>query len=211
MQIIQNIVQDLINTDKPLTASLYKGKFLARRIGNEAFLEWINNELNGYNNSVDPEEENVPDYRKHGAILIGSGYIGYHPYNDIPIITAGLEEGLIKSLQTVILYDSVSVLEKMSNDVKLDTLEINYPPELCAIIQSNVKKINPHFWLSTAKSITSSTFIVQCLTEIRSKFLDFMMELDEQFGGITNTDELIDTLRACWEIIFGETIKSAVA
>lgn len=190
MQIIQDIIQELIQTDKSLSSPLFKAKFLANKIGNAALLDWVNNELNGYKVQMDERGENVPSYRKHGASLVGSYYIGYTAFNDIPLPTIGLEEKVGDFMRTVTLYDSISSLEKMSDESKSNKIGLTIPPELCFLIQSNIRKTNPHVKLVSAQKIASSTVISQSLTAIRSTFLDFMMELDAEFGGITNLDEL---------------------
>lgn len=190
MQIIQNIIEELIQTEKSLTSPLFKAKFLANKIGNTTLLEWVNNELNGYTVLIDERGENVPSYRKHGASLVGSYFVGYAPFDNMLLPTFGLDEEVGKFMRTVTLYDSVASLEKMASDNKFDQIALNIPPELCSIIQSNIGRSDSRFRLLSARKIASSTVVNQSLTSIRSTFLDFMMELDTQFGGITNLDEL---------------------
>lgn len=190
MKIIQDIIEGLIQTNESLTGPLFKGKFLANKINNETMLDWINSELDGYEVLMEGRGENVPRYRKHGASLIGSYYIGYTPYDNMPLPTVGLSEDLADFMRTMILYDSVSSLEKLNVREDTNLIAMVLPPELSFYIEKAIRSTNSGFRLVSAKKTTSSTFISQALTSIRSKFLDFMMELDEQFGQNASLDDL---------------------
>lgn len=182
MKIIQEITEDLIQTNISLEGPLFKGKLLARKINNEVLLGWINNELDGYPILMYERDKNVPAYRKHGASLVGSYYIYNIPFDNIPLPTSGLSAELFEFMNNVTLYESVSALEKMRIEGNTSPLSITVPPELCAAIEKPIRDTNPGFRLVKAKKVVSSALINQILTSIRSKFLDFILELDQQFG-----------------------------
>lgn len=139
---------------------------------------------------MDERDRNVPDYRKHGASLVGSYFINNIPYENMALPTIGLDGDLAVFMQTITLYESVSALEKMNTREDVKPIQMTIPPELYSEIEKPIRIKNPRFKLISAKKLVSSTFISQALTSIRSRFLDFMMELDEQFGQNVSLDDL---------------------
>ena len=70
--LLQEVIDDLVNTDKSLSAALIKLNYFGRLIKNQELIDYTQNELNGYKNS----KESVPDYRK----AIGTLYIDMQAY-----------------------------------------------------------------------------------------------------------------------------------
>ncbi|MBK7490043.1 MAG: hypothetical protein IPI74_09620 [Bacteroidales bacterium] len=64
MKLINDIINELIDTEKSIVSPLLKTKVLASRLGNDVLLTWVSNELKGYEN-----KDELPDYRKFKEIL----------------------------------------------------------------------------------------------------------------------------------------------
>ena len=74
---------------------------------------------------------------------------------------------------------------------KSGILEAVFPAELAAMMERNIKKMgNPFFQIVRARKYTSVNVVTQILSVIRSKLLDFMLKLDEEFGNVTELEEL---------------------
>lgn len=181
MELINQIINELTDSEKTLSSSLLKAKFFAQSIKSVPLLRWINNELDGYERLYDETKEEVPKYRKTGARLLGSYYIGdtLFPNQDIP--THGLEERFGDSLRHLTVYDSVSYLESIVNGDE-DSIGLSLPPEMCGFIEQPLRKRNLRLKLISAQIIAPANIVNQILTSIRSKLLDFMSELNDEFG-----------------------------
>src|ERR1035437_8134891 len=70
--LLQQVIDDLINTDKSLSAPLIKLNYFGRLIKNAELIEYTQNELTGYREN----RENIPRYRK----TIGTLYIDMQAY-----------------------------------------------------------------------------------------------------------------------------------
>ena len=57
--LLQQVIDDLVNTDKSLSAPLIKLNYFSRLIKNQELIDYTQNELNGYK-----EKEAIPAYRK---------------------------------------------------------------------------------------------------------------------------------------------------
>lgn len=186
MKLISDIINELVDTDKSVTSPLLKTKVLASRLKNTELLNWVNNELNGYDFHGE-----VPEYRQCVGNVSGTYINGYMQVNDQPLPTAGLPEKLEQSIRQMDFYQSVATLESLQKENKSGTLEAVFPAELAAIMERNIQKMgNPFFQIVRARKYTSVNVVTQILSVIRSKLLDFMLKLDEEFGNLTELEEL---------------------
>ena len=65
--LLQEVIDDLVNTDKSLSAPLMKLNYFGKLVKNQELVEYTTSELNGYKE----QEENVPPYRRTiGALCI---------------------------------------------------------------------------------------------------------------------------------------------
>lgn len=108
MKLIGDIINELVDTEKSVVSPLLKTKVLASRLRNTELLDWVNNELNGY----DVQGE-VPDYRKCEGNVSGTYLNGRMQVNDQPLPTAGLPEELERITRRMDFYHSVATLESL--------------------------------------------------------------------------------------------------
>ncbi len=180
MKIVQDIIEELIDSDKTLTNPILKTKVLATKLKNHKLLYWVNKELNGYESN-----EDVPNYRTTSANIIGCYVNGNAHYTDQPLATSGLPAGLAKIFNQVQLKNSVQTLESFTTNKKQGMLSQPLSAEMCGMITDqyqeqgniffNVLNARKHFGLNT---------VIQALSEIRSKLLDLMLALDEESNSI---------------------------
>ena len=76
MSLLNEIQCDLLNDSIKTSSILRKAYILARKLGDDNFLAWVDNELNGYDWSKIGDIKNFPEYRRPGGHLQGLG-----PYN----------------------------------------------------------------------------------------------------------------------------------
>ena len=186
MKLINDIINELIDTDKSISSPLLKTKVLASRLQNDVLLNWVSNELKGYDNSSD-----LPDYRKYKGNITGTYINGHMQYNDQPVPTIGLKREFEEVLRSMDFNQSIASLEILKGENKSGTLEHTFPAELTGLIQQNWRKMgNPYLQLINCKKSISVNAVVEILSYVRNNLLDFMLKIDSEFGNITEIEEL---------------------
>lgn len=185
MKLISEIINDLINSEKSLTSPLLKTKVLATKLKNTELLKWVNNELAGYNEN----DDTLPEYRKTVAMLKGTYKNGYQLYNNQPLAITALPTELAAEFLNTNLIMSVESIESLLSDGNAGVLHMPLPAEICNLIAKGYRLMgNPFFEVLSANKEMSKSGFVQILSEIRSKLLDLMLIIDEEYGkeDITN-------------------------
>lgn len=186
MKLINDIINELIDTEKSISSPLLKTKVLASRLQNEVLLNWVSNELKGYDSSI-----NLPDYRRYHGNITGTYINGNIQYNDQPVPTIGLKREFEESLRSMDFRQSISSLETLNGENKSGKLEHTFPAELTGLIQENWRKMgNPYLQLVNCKKSIPANTVVEILAFVRNNLLDFMLKIDSEFGNITEIEEL---------------------
>ncbi|MEN0038191.1 MAG: response regulator receiver protein [Cellvibrio sp.] len=173
MKLINEIIA-ILSSEKPnLTNALIKTKVLLYKIEQKSLVGWVNNELNGYQNSDD-----IPPYRiLPSQVLVNASNMAYQ-VNAHPIPLAHLDDDIRESLETFELSQSLAVLEEFANSGS-DSLERPLPMEWIPLLN---KGLSNNYRIQKAWCQISVTGIIQILTEVRSRLLDFLLELSSEFG-----------------------------
>ena len=186
MKLISDIINELVDSEKSISSPLLKTKVLASRLQNLELLSWVNNELGNYADSM-----NLPEYRKFGCHINGVHINGNTKYTNQPVLVGGLGEEIEKNLTTMEFFQSIFTLENMLTKNGSGTLELALSAETTNIIQNNIRGMgNPYYQLLSAKKVIGISVVSEMLSTIRNKLLDFMLKLDEEFGNLTEIEEL---------------------
>ncbi len=186
MKLIQDIINELIDTERSITSPLLKTKVLASRLQNIELLNWVTNELKGYTN-----EDDLPSYRKYNGNITGTYINGRMQYNKQPVPTMGLGEEFENMLRSMNFMQSITSLETLKSENKSGILEQTFPAELTGLIQQNWRKMgNPYLQLVNCSKSISVNAVNEVLSVVRDNLLDFMLKIDSQFGNITEIEEL---------------------
>ncbi|MBN7768832.1 hypothetical protein KUV44_00020 [Marinobacter daepoensis] len=181
MRLINEIIE-ILSSEKPnLTNALIKTKVLLYKIGQKELVGWVNNELNGYQTG-----EEIPPYRiLPSQVLVNAANMAYQ-VNSHPIPLAHLDDDLRKSLERSELNQSLAVLEEFANS-DTDSLERPLPMEWVPLLNQGLSN---NYRIQKAWCEISVTGIVQILTEVRSRLLDFLLELSSEFGEEMSDEEV---------------------
>lgn len=184
--ILEEVIADLVDSNKSLVGPLMKLQYFARRTKNEELLQFVLAELNGYKS-----HRNLPDYRVSAALLqvdIRFGEVD-HPNLELPVDM--LDEKHRDALRKFTITDSVSVLEHMvSNkaDAKANGqyLIYNFPLTFIHLFQDAAAKLymSPYYLAEVVggRLLGNSNIMPTALTAIRSRLLSFCMDVGEEFG-----------------------------
>ena len=138
MNALSEIVNLLADEKESLTGGLFKLKLLAARIQNKELFEWVNKELNGYD-----ENDVLPEFRIVSSQLIGYFTNGYHdlPNQHIPFYV--LPENLYNVIApNYAIHQSIPIVQEFAN-YKDDTVALMQDAALAAVMcqYMNLKKL----------------------------------------------------------------------
>lgn len=181
MKLLNELIESLSGERPSLTDALMKTKVLLHRLGQKELVGWVNLELTGY-----PEDVQVPDYRILNVEIRGNVTNTAYTYNDQSLATAHLGEDLRGKFTRYWARESISALEELAkNDTKV--LSIPLPPEFYGLLG---KPMSNDFQVLQAWRAVGSGQLAQILTQVRSRLLDFVLELNEKLGEEMTPEEI---------------------
>jgi hypothetical protein len=207
MKLADEIIESLSSEKSSLTEALLKTKILLHKIGHKELVDWVNNELNGYPDSVE-----VPTYRILPAqVLANVASIAYQ-FNSHPIPIGHLTKAQREGLEISKMNQSLAVLEKLveKND---GHLQAPIPMEYNGVLGKNLvsgMQIQ-RAWCSISIADVNGIFI-----QVRSRLLDFLLELNEKLpddlneAEIKNRSDEIDAAGMFKNAIFGDNVTIVV-
>ncbi len=176
---INNIIDELTGSEINLSSSLLKVQVLAHKLKNEKLKEWVNYELNGY----DDKNINVPAYRVIPTIVKGHLIQGHMKYTNLQLSVNGIKEKYNIDLSVFEILKSASSLESMLG--KKDNFIAPVPVGLYNAISDNYDSYTSVF---SAWRVVSLNNIVSVLSSIKSNLLQFMLDIADEIGEGDNVD-----------------------
>jgi hypothetical protein len=207
MTIIEQIIEELSDSDKSLTNPLLKTKILASRIGNKELMDWTNKELSGY--SV----EELPDYRYGKSNLMCTMHQGFNVQENVPLPLMVFPKEFVKEMIRFRFEESVQTLESLEKENKNGMIYKEFGPDMCAMLTKMALQSGQNFTISNLRVIVHVGQITQALAVIRSILLDFMLKLEQE---LPNLDDILknkllikENVNEKIEKIYNQTIINA--
>lgn len=165
LPIVIQLQMEAADANVSVSALLRKAKIIATKLDLPDFLEWIDNELNGYNGAV-------PDYRKvYGSPQAFNPYHGWQP-----ILFENAQHREVFSFAPI--GQAIGSLEKtVSNTESSGRLQFDYPPEMK---QRIVNALHTNTDVRLILSLGSAHGI---LDAVRNSLLEWALKLEK--AGIT--------------------------
>ncbi|WP_158797523.1 hypothetical protein [Pedobacter sp. L105] len=183
MKLISDIINELMDFDKPISSPLLKTKVLASRIGSENLINWVNGELNGYEN-----EHVLPDYRKTYGMLMGNYLNGKMKVTNTTIPVAHLSKTEVETLTAIELKESISSVERF---ITQKGIKISVNAHAKLFLEKSIQSQgNFYFQILSVNLEMPASFLTDIISNVRSKLLDFMLELENKFGHVTEIQDL---------------------
>ncbi len=183
MNLVATIINELVDTTISLTSPLLKTQVLASRIKNKELLDWVTQELNGYQ-----KKEELPNYRKTHGKLTATYINGNYQFNDqiLSTIQFGREMDLL--MREITLPQSLETLESLSNGHH--NIGIDFNAEIIRILQNSFEENNPYMQIISARCTTSISFVKDILATVRSKLLQLMLKIEEELGAESEIENI---------------------
>lgn len=173
MKLLNEIIDSLSTQESSLTGALLKTKVLLHQIGHKELAEWVNHELNGY-----PHDRDLPVYRILPAQVLANLANQAYQVNSHPIPLGHLDADARQRFETARMYQSLAVLEKLTTDED-GFLESPIPMEFNGVFGKSLANgyMIQRVWSSIGKPDVEQIFV-----QVRSRLLDFVLELKEKIG-----------------------------
>lgn len=180
MKLIDEIIEILSSENCNLENALIKTKILLHKMGEKSLLTWVNQELNGYDNL-----ESIPNYRKIKNIVVGSFQNYSNRYTNHPIPLMHLKDKELDFLTNIKFSDSISSIEVLSRgeNIIYFNLQIEFAPLLSKSLDSSLQ-------ITSLKRQVAKPQILGVLTQIRSRLLDFILEISEKIPEDINDKDI---------------------
>ena len=182
MKLVDEIIETLSSDNGVLTHALIKTKVLLHKIGHKELVIWVNKELNGYSQS-----DELPDYRIIPAQVRVSATNGAYQVNSHPIPMKHLDKEFRYSLEEARITYSLAIIEKMVTNSDDVMLHKPLPMELNGMLGKGLANsyIVQKAWCEIPLASVSNI-----LMQVRSRLLDFVLELSSEFSNIESDKEI---------------------
>lgn len=179
MQLLNELILTLSNANPKLIDCLTKTKVLLFEIGRKDLVDWVSNETNGY-----AQDAELPPYRLvHAQVKGNVANLGFL-YPSHPLPTKHLNENQQKSLHQIEMRESIGVLENLLVDNK-HGFSRPLPLEVCHLFDD---VFTGGYTVHKAWCDIGCGQIDQIMIQVRSRLLDFLLELKDLLGSEETQD-----------------------
>ena len=200
MFLLDEIIDLLSNENESLNQALLKTKVLLHKLGNKESTVWVNDEINGYG-----EGKQVPLYRVVTAQIYGNVANSGWRRTKVLLPIDHLTESIKKSLVTETMGHALAVLEEFVSNENNSLIHPISP----GLNQKLSEPFGNGYMVESAWIQIERSQVLQVLIEIRSRLLDFVLELQNKLGDNVTNENLkqkavnIDTPAMFANSIFG--------
>ena len=175
------IIKELANGTVDTVTALKRAKVLLSELDDEAIMTWIDRELRGYPEDVDP-----PSYRVMRGEL---GSLSAHvKYTNVPLPLGNMPEDHREALLTLKFRDGIDALRNLLQHSEESGCEVgsNVPADIFPYIAHY--NSDPFMVLSSAQVKVSSHSIRGIIAEVENRLLDTLILLEKRFGVLDGLD-----------------------
>lgn len=179
--LIDDIIQLLSNEQSSLTEALLKTKLLLHQVQRKNLVSWVNHELTGY-----PEVAELPDYRILESRVMGDLMAPGWMVNDQAIPIMHLENDYREKLEKAEMRESLTLVQELATKPQ-GSIRRPFPPEANRKLGSN---LGNGWAIQSAWCAISVLSVQNILIQVRSRLLDFVLELKDSLGDATSESEI---------------------
>ena len=182
-KLLTQLQSDILNSAANLSDILRRAKVLASALGNTEFEQWVDAELNGYHDDVEP-----PSYRRSMAHNLGDFSGPFQSgLRNAPIPISALPKELERLYKEMVLYDGVGGLTSMAESSQ-ESFRMGWSADAIAYTQglSHPGLDCVQAWMTQPRST-----VVQVLDSVRNRLLNFVLELEKNHSEILDSEKSI--------------------
>lgn len=208
MQLAEEIIAILSSSTGVLSEALIKTKVLLHKIGHKELVVWVNKELNGYS-----DDDELPNYRIVNAQVLVYATNGVYEIKSHPVPMGHLESHVRDMWEKGTMPHSLAVIEKLANTDNSDTLNSPIPMEANGLLS---KGLANGYIVQRAWSSIPVAGVSNILMQVRSRLLDFILELKDEFSDASSDEDIkemadkVDASNLFNRAIFGDNATIVV-
>lgn len=181
--LLDDIITALSDERESLSGILLKTKVFLHQIGKKDLAGWANHELNGY-----PDDASLPDYRRLPSHVKANVVSIAWRYSSHPLPTAHLPDDIKERFLSGTITKPISVIEDWcAKDT--GSIQRPIPMELNGLLG---EKLEDGVHVEQAWSETPLSDVKNILAQVRSRLLDFLLELKDTVGDVQKPEEVKD-------------------
>lgn len=171
-KVVIELQKNIIDNNLDVVSILRKAKLISSKLNLTEFNNWIEKELNGYN-----EYSEIPDYRT----VVGEIKAKNPCYGLIPVM---MPSSLASELSTRKLYQSISEIQNLSETN--EHIVVNLPTEVSDILCQNTGVNFPCYFIFGAHNL------LRIIDNVKDKILEWCLKLEKD-GILGENFEFNDT------------------
>lgn len=171
MTLIRQIQDAAVSNDVPITELLRRCKILAARLGSTEFGAWVDNELNGYDDS-----NALPDYRRGEVESYGTlvGFGGRGAKN-VPIPPSTVAPEYREKVRKTFMTMPISHYEDLVANKGSGTFKAPWPADLIRVTSGQVME---NMNLIEAWQQIPRGMVIALIDSVRNRVLSFALEIE---------------------------------
>lgn len=172
-ELLASIEDDLSGSDVPTSTILQKCILLGGRAGSDTLRSWASRELNGYEN-----DDDLPSYRKVGAVILMDIIAGNRYYSATPISSAQLPkvDGFDRVDETVHLTQALGELEALGS-AEGESLKFTKPIAPLVAAEFDKRAGQPFQQVQALYWSLSRATILGVVSRVRTALVELVSEL----------------------------------
>lgn len=198
--LLDDLITALSDEKESLTGILLKTKVFLHQIGKKDLADWAKHELNGYaDKGTLPSYRHLPTQVKANVVSVAWRYTGH------PIATSHVPEEIGERFFSGAITQPISVIEEWLEG-EGESIHRPLPIEMNGLLGKNLQR-GVH--IERAWTETPLADVKNILAQVRSRLLDFLLELKDSVGDAEKPDEVkeralaVDTGSMFHNAIFG--------
>lgn len=180
--LLQEVIDELINTDKSLQGPLMKLNYFGSLTKNQELINFTSSEMKGYE-----VEAKIPEYRKTIAKLLVTAQSYYIEAQEVEIPISAIKE-MRENFTYLPVRDGIATVEKMARDMVEKGNKEFYKPmplEFLHLVQPILRqlyKANPPLNATSSRLIGNGNIFLDIPSSIRTTLLELVMAIADEFG-----------------------------
>jgi hypothetical protein len=209
MKLLNDIISLLMDENGSLAGALLKTKVLLHDIGQRKLVGWVNSELAGY-----AEDAEVPPYRVVSMRVFGTVTNGYWRHTNRALMVYHLRDKFGDTFEVSRMRQAIDVLEKtVASSSPSGAMGKQLGFQVDRLLS---KPFEDGYFVEGSYSHISIGQIQQILIDVRSRLLDFVLELRDEVGTGTSDEDVkervntLDIPGMFGKAVFGDNITIVV-
>lgn len=179
---MKELLEKFYNTDNVLSLLLLEAKNIAEEHNDVELINYLNNEINGYN-----IKDGLPEYRKIRAQIVCDvkDVYGRLAYKEKPIDFKILSDQVGFDLDDSYIPDGISFVETSLKNLTQSTSLKPIPKQLVKMLDNTFHHNNRNFHLEAAYHLVPTTSIEYVLVKVRQNLIIMLQNLNRKIEPIS--------------------------